>query len=588
MTRRPPPTIESKARRALKFLKLNNPADVVIAGPEFVKRCLDVEGTKHYHRNLVYTLIKSLNLHNAEEWQAVWKCKKMRTILSDSMVRLNSSMKFRDEVVREAMRFFCLKEACQMHEISISEMYERISVVSDASKSKRVMYGTNLLLEAIGRPERMTAHEVRQARMGCSLRRTEKEWFVTNGKPKWYLDFKQGFASHVNAVSRREGYAERTIDSFFYIGCLVVRCANLPPTDLTIDKLKIAIVQAFVVSSRRSVLIKQRRGPRHRHGFSPVTNTIVHHWNPLRCFLEYIGYNINNVVNKKDLIRSVERHVEVDLLPGAIDGVNDCLSMEEMEVASKHCRTESEKTVILLLSRLGMRIGAIANLRIYGVIKNSNLLVPMMPTEWPVNDTIVSQDKGNQINTWHISLVPGVRERLSTYINATWRKEYEQWIPEVDGRMKLVEAYLFPSHKKASQLQIRGRQRADYLGKMVRRVLLESGVPQERAHAHAFRKGVVTELLRSGNTLKAVSVFVHHKSVQVTEEAYDKRKDIEILEKMVFPIGFETLVKDVADKETTGNVSRRNVTGARNRCRRCCFSDSVFLCEYNGPGTHGV
>lgn len=123
-------------------------------------------------------------------------------------------------------------------------------------------------------------------------------------------------------------------------------------------------------------------------------------------------------------------------------------------------------------------------------------------------------------------------------------KRYEQW-EIVDGKARLTEGMLFPPRRKITQISRPGKRNPGIVANHIKTILKRCGITGPQAHCHAFRKGVVTELLRAGNPLKTVSLFVHHKNTYVTEKSYDKRQREELLEKMVAPLGWESLVEDV-------------------------------------------
>lgn len=110
---------------------------------------------------------------------------------------------------------------------------------------------------------------------------------------------------------------------------------------------------------------------------------------------------------------------------------------------------------------------------------------------------------------------------------------------------------------------------------VVKRLLARAGITGPQAHAHAFRKGVVTALLKEGNTLHSVSRFVHHKSSAVTEKSYDKRTYAEVVDKMIIPLQWRQseAVDDIAEQDvappeeeeattTSGSVSSANRVAA--------------------------
>lgn len=158
-------------------------------------------------------------------------------------------------------------------------------------------------------------------------------------------------------------------------------------------------------------------------------------------------------------------------------------------------------------------------------------------------------DKGNKINKWNISIIPGVQDMMVRYINVYWRPRHEKWRTTDNGGNGLYEGLLFPSVQCFSAIQKTSKNHFYHIYRIVKETLKRCGITGHRAHSHAFRKGVVTELLRAGNPLKTVSVFVHHQSTAVTEQSYDKRKNEEHLERMVLPIGWERLSHDVSISE---------------------------------------
>jgi integrase len=187
------------------------------------------------------------------------------------------------------------------------------------------------------------------------------------------------------------------------------------------------------------------------------------------------------------------------------------------------CNTSRERLVVLLLSRLGMRIGAVCGLRLAGVVVGFDGLQPPPSTavaggSWVVRRFISGRDKGNRINEWDVCFDPSVHAELERYVNAVWRPRYAQWI-ERDQRMRLVNGFLFPSQYVTGHAE--RSVSVHTLSGMVKAVLARAGVTGPHAHCHGFRKGVVTELLRAGNPLYAVSRFVHHRSTAVTESSYD-------------------------------------------------------------------
>ena len=169
-----------------------------------------------------------------------------------------------------------------------------------------------------------------------------------------------------------------------------------------------------------------------------------------------------------------------------------------------------------------MRIGAVCGLRLAGLLVGFDGLQPPLSSTstvaWEVRRFISGKDKGNRINEWHVRFDPTVHAELERYVNDVWRPRYARWI-ERDQRMRLVNGFLFPSQYVTGHAE--RSVSVHTLSCLVKAVLARAGVRGPHAHCHGFRKGVVTELLRAGNPLYAVSRFVHHRSTAVTESSYN-------------------------------------------------------------------
>ena len=236
----------------------------------------------------------------------------------------------------------------------------------------------------------------------------------------------------------------------------------------------------------------------------------------------------------KPLWRTVRQRTDrgVTLMP-----VHDALSLAEMDRALAACQTPRERIVVLLLSRLGMRIGAVCNLRLSGMLIGFDSVQPNdRASSWQIRRFISGLDKGARVNEWDLCFDPSVHAELESYINDVWRPRYAVWV-ERNARFRLVNGFLFPSHYVSGHAE--RAMSVHTLSQMVKGVLNRAGVTGPHAHCHGFRKGLVTELLRAGNPLYAVSRFVHHQSTAVTETSYDKRSYEEIVDRMILPLQWE-------------------------------------------------
>jgi hypothetical protein len=171
-------------------------------------------------------------------------------------------------------------------------------------------------------------------------------------------------------------------------------------------------------------------------------------------------------------------------------------------------------------------------------------------SHWDISIRIAAWDKGNKVNEWYLEKFPDVVDAIDRYVNEFWRPKHERWSGKTsEGIQCLEDGAMFGYQRPEATIQKRLRLPVRSVGTILARILKRANIPKLRAHAHAFRKTVVTTLLRAGNPLKTVSVFVHHSSTNVTEKSYDKRSREELLDKMVLPIGWERLNADLGNAE---------------------------------------
>jgi integrase len=140
--------------------------------------------------------------------------------------------------------------------------------------------------------------------------------------------------------------------------------------------------------------------------------------------------------------------------------------------------------LVLLLGRLGMRIGAAVQLRLSGIVEEYDPGL-LSRSRWTVRRVMQGRDKNGQVNNWDTEFMPGVRGALETYVNDYWRPRYERWLSNGHG---LANGYLFPGRR----VQMAWSRR--YASARVTAVLLATGVERRRAHCHAFRTDTTVRL----------------------------------------------------------------------------------------------
>lgn len=239
-----------------------------------------------------------------------------------------------------------------------------------------------------------------------------------------------------------------------------------------------------------------------------------------------------------------------DALVSGPDEFTDVIAGDDVTaMLERGCRTTTETLLVLLCSRLGMRIGAVSALRLAGVVDPESLRPPLARSHadavdddvdgrWIVRPWISAWDKGRQVNRFPVGRCPEVTRCLERYLETVWRPTYEVWTTtagpaEEGGRGVLRCEFLFPGrHWRQRPYQHRSaRQLRDTLVAVMRR----AGITGPRAHPHALRKGFCTDLFRAGNRPEVVARAMHHRHPQVTLQYYDKRSDAEILANLVLP-----------------------------------------------------
>ena len=276
--------------------------------------------------------------------------------------------------------------------------------------------------------------------------------------------------------------------------CRIVRCSSQPASDFTSETLNLALIKAIIDSSNHpNSLLKRKRGHRSGNDFNPFGTILRHYHVAATRLAEHLGIPSKEVIGAQEARRRAERE---DANHGDfcdVEEFDDVLSTAEMENAIKACCTPMERVVMLLLCRLGMRIGAIADLRMSGVLANYDTLRPGQE-RWAVSETIAGLDKQDKINRWHLKMFPCVIAALDEYINNEWRPRFERWDESDPLRPRLQQCCLFPARCRVSVYQPGSkplsRQRKFQI--MIRSILQRVGVSGPRAHAHAFRKTVVT------------------------------------------------------------------------------------------------
>lgn len=107
---------------------------------------------------------------------------------------------------------------------------------------------------------------------------------------------------------------------------------------------------------------------------------------------------------------------------------------------------------------------------------------------------------------------------------------------------------------------------------VVGKVLGRANISGIAAHPHAFRKGVITSLLRSGNAIDDVAIFVHHKDSKTTSECYDMRSYAEVVGKMKAPTLWTAEDRPAVPGDGKSKTSEGTVDALREATEACADS----------------
>jgi site-specific recombinase XerD len=218
----------------------------------------------------------------------------------------------------------------------------------------------------------------------------------------------------------------------------------------------------------------QRQAPRlHRKRAKLMTSA-------LRSFLSYSRYCGEVVVDLAAAVPIVPNW-SMTSIPRAIapDQVRQLL-------ASIDRRTpigRRDYAILLLLSRLGLRSGEVASLKLDDI-------------DWSVGQLTVCGKSGHRSG---LPLPPEVGKAIAAYL--------QHGRPHSTSRCVFLRA----------KAPVRGFQGASGVGSIVRHALQRAGVDAPTTGTHQFRHGLATEMLRKGASLGEIGDVLGHRHLQTTK-----------------------------------------------------------------------
>lgn len=406
----------------------------------------------------------------------------------------------------------------------------RLAEMEKGRQADAARWGVNCLLRLVGRPDAVTARMVENQRRHGVPDLTRHEALHATGHPA-YLALPRGGCVTQPLFARRDLMRfideRRTGAGTATRRDLVARALRifreLPRHGNALGPTVTALV-AKVWRDHPCSLLRQNRQSRQTSAAADAVRELAARYGAaareLAAFLQWPAPALHPTAIASEARRS---SAASDPLPA----VHDVVSLSELariEAAAAAGDDVRDGLLVLLLGRLGMRIGAAVQLRLAGIVADDELRPGA--AHWPVRRVILGRDKNGQINQWDTMFVPAVHDALEAYVNGEWRRRHERWLS--NGR--LMNGYLFPGRRAQTPWSRR------YASGRVTAVMLAAGIDRRRAHCHALRKGFVTALLNAGNPITSVARMVHHRCSAVTERSYDKRTYDEVVQRMVLPI----------------------------------------------------
>lgn len=445
--------------------------------------------------------------------------------------------------------------------------------LAKATDTHRAVFMVNHVLELCRPQLRLTMQMVRQHsnQDGIEITGREQAWMDSNpGSSEWYIKLKRELIEAHFGNKRR---AQRTLSGFGNTTMALVRTLGIKCTEdlstVTAGGLRSAMVRCLVpIMTSPQSLAGLRHGSRKKKA---AVKTYLSGYAAARAYCvsanflgrhlrlpSFLNFDPADVLTEAAELLSNDVNVE-------LRNVEDVLSVEEMERAVSAAQNVKEKLIVLLLSRLGMRIGAIEHLRLSGVLEGDTWDAlhrgEQLVGPWPIRRYIQGNDKGHRINTWDTMFIPEVHVTLHDYVNNHWRPNFERWKTDNKGNNTLANSWLFPSMTKYKQHE---RREKNLAGRCIGPILKRAGITGPNAHCHAFRKGVITALKRAGNTIDDISVFVHHTNSQTTQESYVFIPYSEVVQRMRVPDAWQDNKDDDVMTEELASTANQMASMAQN------------------------
>jgi site-specific recombinase XerD len=215
-----------------------------------------------------------------------------------------------------------------------------------------------------------------------------------------------------------------------------------------------------------------------------------------RAFLRYLSFR-GDARPDLDLAIPALAHCRLARLP-------HCLSADELDRVIAACKGHTparlrDHAVVLLLSRLGLRAGDVARLRLPDI-------------DWQAGTLQVTGKGRYQVR---LPLPQDVGDALLRYLESR---------PRVDHTDRVFLRSIAPVKPLAS---------GDAVSSVVKHALRRAGVETPAKGAHLLRHTAATEMLRHGVPLDQIGLVLRHRGIDMT--AYYAKVDVALLQQVAQP-----------------------------------------------------
>ena len=216
--------------------------------------------------------------------------------------------------------------------------------------------------------------------------------------------------------------------------------------------------------------------------------------------------NIINKISLTDINISkpelINFNVDID------ESKKDYFSDDELiKIKEESKKIIEDELIIILLSHFGFRIGGLRNIHInniYDFEKNE------------LKDTGKTIEKGNKIRYFNITLDYELSDCLMRFLN---KNPY----------ILQNKTFLFYSSYSDSNIS------DTMMRQKIKKICEKAGITGPHVHPHAFRKTVVINLMKLGNSIDTVSKFIGHSSPDTTRNSYWVETQSDLTDNMIIP-----------------------------------------------------